>query len=116
MSLGVAKTQWYTQWIKRNVLRQSTPRKDRELALIHDFLESVCFNCVQCLQLEFIFDQFESPSWVGNLPVRVGEPAGGSLGADEYKVAITTPFAMIVSLPYFHTADFYTVLGSMYLG
>jgi hypothetical protein len=41
--------------------------------------------------------QFESPLWAGNLPVRLGEPAGGSLSADEYKFALTTPLPIIVS-------------------
>lgn len=29
--------------------------------------------------------QFEMPSWVARLPRQVGYPAGGSLGADEWK-------------------------------
>lgn len=41
--LGVAKTQWYTQWIKTNALWADTPKKERELHFIHDFLESVSF-------------------------------------------------------------------------
>lgn len=44
--------------------------------------------------------QFESPLWAGRLPLRVGEPAGGSLTADEYKFAVTGPWAMIVCLSY----------------
>ncbi|KAJ7720064.1 hypothetical protein B0H14DRAFT_3521066 [Mycena olivaceomarginata] len=39
---------------------------------------------------------FESPLWAGRLPLRVGEPAGGSLTADEYKFAMTGPWAMII--------------------
>ncbi|KAJ7879780.1 hypothetical protein B0H14DRAFT_2341287, partial [Mycena olivaceomarginata] len=39
--------------------------------------------------------KFESPLWAGRLPL--GEPAGGSLTADEYKFAVTTPWAMMVS-------------------
>ncbi|KAF8194885.1 hypothetical protein K438DRAFT_1445334, partial [Mycena galopus ATCC 62051] len=77
--LGVAKTQWYNRWIQTNALRTDTTRKHRELHLIHDFLET-----------------FESPLWAGRLPLRVGEPAGGSLTADEYKFAVTSPWAMIV--------------------
>lgn len=40
--------------------------------------------------------QFESPLWAGRLPLRVGEPAGGSLTADEYKFAVTGPWAIVV--------------------
>ncbi|KAJ7725789.1 hypothetical protein B0H16DRAFT_1665830 [Mycena metata] len=79
--LGLAKTQWYNQWIQTNTLRADTPRKNRELHLIHDFLES-----------------FEAPLWAGRLPLRVGEPAGGSLTADEYKFAVTGPWAMIIPM------------------
>ncbi|KAF8144902.1 hypothetical protein K438DRAFT_1631086, partial [Mycena galopus ATCC 62051] len=77
--LGIAKTQWYGQWIKTNTLRADTTRKNRELHMIHNFLET-----------------FEAPLWAGRLPLRVGEPAGGSLTADEYKFAVTGPWAMIV--------------------
>ncbi|KAJ6575942.1 hypothetical protein DFH09DRAFT_835249, partial [Mycena vulgaris] len=77
--LGVAKTQWYTRWIKTNALRGDTAKYEHELHFIHDFLES-----------------FESPKWAGRLPLRVGEPAGGSLTADEYKFAVTGPWAIIV--------------------
>lgn len=41
--------------------------------------------------------QFESPLWAGELPPRLGEPAGGSLSADAYKMATTGPLCMIVS-------------------
>ncbi|KAJ7305470.1 hypothetical protein DFH08DRAFT_721207, partial [Mycena albidolilacea] len=78
--LGIAKTQWYGQWIKTNTLRADTKLKERELHLIHNFLET-----------------FEAPLWAGRLPLRVGEPAGGSLTADEYKFAVTGPWAMIVT-------------------
>ncbi|KAI0363116.1 hypothetical protein BV20DRAFT_929772, partial [Pilatotrama ljubarskyi] len=40
---------------------------------------------------------FEIPAWVGRLPSRVGEPAGGSLSADEYKSLFTGPCVLIVS-------------------
>ncbi|KAJ7193721.1 hypothetical protein GGX14DRAFT_378758, partial [Mycena pura] len=77
--LGLAKTQWYTTWIKTGALRADTARFHRELHTIHEFLES-----------------FESPLWAGRLPLRVGEPAGGSLTADEYKFAVTGPWAIII--------------------
>jgi hypothetical protein len=40
--------------------------------------------------------QFEMPAWAGQLPSRIGSPAGGSLSADEYKVLITYVSPMIV--------------------
>ncbi|KAJ7046027.1 hypothetical protein C8F04DRAFT_939036 [Mycena alexandri] len=78
--LGVAKTQWYTQWIQTKTLRADTGLYHRELSFIHKFLAS-----------------YEAPQWAGHLPLRVGEPAGGSLSADEYKFAVTGPWAIIVS-------------------
>ncbi|KAJ7824386.1 hypothetical protein B0H14DRAFT_3728705 [Mycena olivaceomarginata] len=77
--LGLAKTQWYTVWIKSGSLRADTASFHRELHTIHEFLET-----------------FESPLWAGRLPLRVGEPAGGSLTADEYKFAVTGPWALII--------------------
>ncbi|KAJ7791987.1 hypothetical protein B0H14DRAFT_2395176, partial [Mycena olivaceomarginata] len=88
--LGVAKTQWYGYWVKNGCLRATdinfgrdcnTPGRERELNDIHKFLES-----------------FESPLWAGRLPLHVGEPAGGSLTADEYKFAVTGPWAIAVPL------------------
>jgi hypothetical protein len=46
--------------------------------------------------ISLLCPQFESPLWAGRLPMRVGEPAGGSLTADEYKFAVTGPWAIIV--------------------
>jgi hypothetical protein len=40
--------------------------------------------------------QFVAPPWAGRIPLRVGEPAGGSLTADKYKFATTGPWAMVV--------------------
>ncbi|KAF9468338.1 hypothetical protein BDZ94DRAFT_1279853 [Collybia nuda] len=79
--LGLAKTQWYTRWILSNSLRASTDKTPRELDLVHRFLR-----------------KFESPLWAGRLPLRVGEPAGGSLTADEYKFAVTGPWAIIIPI------------------
>ncbi|KAJ7776024.1 hypothetical protein DFH07DRAFT_732070, partial [Mycena maculata] len=75
----IAKTQGYTRWIKTNALRADTPKMEQELHSIHDFLES-----------------YKSPQWAGRLPMRVGEPAGGSLTADKYKCAVTGPWAIII--------------------
>ncbi|KAJ7342832.1 hypothetical protein DFH08DRAFT_703492, partial [Mycena albidolilacea] len=79
--LGVAKNQWYHRWIEGGTLRANTQKFYRELQFVHDFLES-----------------FEAPKWAGKLPLRVGEPAGGSLTADEYKFAVTGPWAVIIPL------------------
>ncbi|KAJ7846973.1 hypothetical protein B0H14DRAFT_2357355, partial [Mycena olivaceomarginata] len=79
--LGVAKTQWFDRWIETGALRGNTPQTARELNIVHKFLES-----------------FESPLWAGCLPLRVGEAAGGSLTADEYKFATTGPWAVVVSI------------------
>ncbi|KAJ7148860.1 hypothetical protein C8R46DRAFT_1167134 [Mycena filopes] len=79
--LGVAKNQWYSCWIQNGTLRGNTRQTRRELNIIHDFLES-----------------FESPLWAGRLPLRVGEPAGGSLTADEYKFAVTGPWAVVIPI------------------
>ncbi|CDO74258.1 hypothetical protein BN946_scf184642.g3 [Trametes cinnabarina] len=80
--LGVVKTQWYSRWIKGGALRADTEAGNkRELSVLHDFLES-----------------FEIPAWVGRLPSRVGEPAGGSLSADEYKLLFTGPCVLIIPI------------------
>ncbi|KAJ7911412.1 hypothetical protein B0H13DRAFT_2328377 [Mycena leptocephala] len=52
-----------------------------ELNVIHEFLES-----------------FEAPLWAGRLPLRVGEPSGGSLPADEYKFAVAEPWAIMIPI------------------
>ncbi|KAI0826965.1 hypothetical protein BC628DRAFT_1502389 [Trametes gibbosa] len=86
--LGVVKTQWYTRWIKPGVLRADTKAGNkRELTMMHAFL-----------------DTFEVPGWVGRLPLRVGEPAGGSLSADEYKHLIIGPGCIILPLIWYHFA------------
>ncbi|KZT26645.1 hypothetical protein NEOLEDRAFT_1062734, partial [Neolentinus lepideus HHB14362 ss-1] len=76
---GIAKNQWYAQWIQKKILRAPTANDGRELGLVHQFLET-----------------FESPLWAGRLPIRMGEPAGGSLTADEYKFATTVALPMIL--------------------
>ncbi|TFK81258.1 hypothetical protein K466DRAFT_502435 [Polyporus arcularius HHB13444] len=71
--LGVAKNQWYACWIKTQALRPDTKAgTKRELTVLHEFLNT-----------------FRVPAWVGRLPMKVGEPAGGNLTADEYKLLIT---------------------------
>ncbi len=39
--LGVAKTQWYVDWIKRGSFRASTTKRARELDIVHRFLDTV---------------------------------------------------------------------------
>ena len=41
------------------------------------------------------------PLWAGKLPSRVGEPAGGSLLANEYKLAAIYTWPIVVSSIYF---------------
>ncbi|CDO75664.1 hypothetical protein BN946_scf184941.g17 [Trametes cinnabarina] len=80
--LGVVKTQWYACWIKPGVLRADTKAgTKRELSMMHRFLET-----------------FEVAPWVGRLPLRVGEPAGGSLTADEYRHLIVGPGCIILPI------------------
>ncbi|GBE85372.1 hypothetical protein SCP_0705590 [Sparassis crispa] len=43
--LGVVKLQWYGQWIKHNALRANTAKNKCELALLHEFLETM--SCTQ---------------------------------------------------------------------
>lgn len=38
---GMAKWQWYEIFIKRKVLRPSTVTMERELPILHNFLETV---------------------------------------------------------------------------
>ncbi|OSD07052.1 hypothetical protein PYCCODRAFT_1359395 [Trametes coccinea BRFM310] len=80
--LGVVKTQWYGRWIKPGVLRAETKAGNkRELSVMHTFLET-----------------FEVAPWVGRLPLRVGEPAGGSLTADEYRHLLVGPGCIILPI------------------
>ncbi|KAJ7222107.1 hypothetical protein GGX14DRAFT_532195 [Mycena pura] len=79
--LGAAKNQWFTRWFETGALRANTPKTTRELNVVHQFLES-----------------FEAPLWAGRLPLRVGETAGGSPTADEYKFATTGPWAIVIPL------------------
>ncbi|KZV81223.1 hypothetical protein EXIGLDRAFT_575436, partial [Exidia glandulosa HHB12029] len=68
--LGIVKTLWFEVWIKTKALRKNTDGgRSRELDFVHRLL-----------------DEFEAPSWLGRLPKHVGEPAGGNLSADEWRV------------------------------
>lgn len=102
--VGIIKTQWYTQWILTSALRASTQTRTRELDLMHTFLST-----------------FEAPLWDGKLPLRVGEPAGGSLTADEYKFAATTAWPITVShfilygIHYIHHAIQIPIIWDMFI-
>ncbi|TFK48343.1 hypothetical protein OE88DRAFT_1613496, partial [Heliocybe sulcata] len=78
--LGLAKNQWYARWIQTKALWAPTSKSEREIGMLHNFLETV-----------------ESPLWAGRLPLRMGEPAGGSLTADKYKFASTSVLLIVVS-------------------
>lgn len=65
--LGLIKTHFYNIWVQLKVLR-----KTKELRRFHDLLSK--------LQL---------PSFLGRLPALMGEPAGGSLTADQWLIAAT---------------------------
>lgn len=62
--LGLVKTHFYHIWVQNKILR-----KKHELAALHAFLKD-----------------FELPAFLGRLPALVGEPAGGSLTADQWMV------------------------------
>ncbi|KIJ08421.1 hypothetical protein PAXINDRAFT_18445 [Paxillus involutus ATCC 200175] len=86
--LGIVKTQWYSQWIQTPALRASTDKRARELDVIHRFLAS-----------------FETPLWAGKLPTHVGEPAGGSLTADEYKFSACSAWPIIIPVVWVRFID-----------
>ncbi|KZV89288.1 hypothetical protein EXIGLDRAFT_771925 [Exidia glandulosa HHB12029] len=69
--LGVVKNLWFEVWVKgTKALRANTDAgRTRELDIIHKLLA-----------------EFEAPPWLGRLPKSVGEPAGGSLSSDEWRV------------------------------
>lgn len=65
--LGVVKTHFYHIWVQTKILRKSD-----ELPALHAFLKD-----------------FQMPAYLGRLPALVGEPAGGSLTADQWMVLAT---------------------------
>ncbi|KAI0026577.1 hypothetical protein K488DRAFT_32337, partial [Vararia minispora EC-137] len=77
---GLGKNQWFSRWIQTGALCSDTEAgTQRELHDFHAFMDTV-----------------EIPSWAGHLPRGVGNPAGGSLSADEYKVLLTCIAVMVV--------------------
>jgi hypothetical protein len=94
---GIVKTLWYNKWIQTSALCKSTDKRARELDIIHKFLATVRICLVLVSLPSLTQNQFKVPLWAGQLPSRVGEPAGGSLTADEYKLAVTYAWPIIVS-------------------
>ncbi|EJD44740.1 hypothetical protein AURDEDRAFT_166225 [Auricularia subglabra TFB-10046 SS5] len=73
MLLGIVKNLWFYTWIRgTKALRANTDARDHELSYIHQLLHDM-----------------DAPPWVGRLPKYVGEPRGGNLSSDEYKVLST---------------------------
>ncbi|KAF7366659.1 hypothetical protein MSAN_00923800 [Mycena sanguinolenta] len=65
--LGVVKTHFYHIWVQQNILR-----KTKELRSLHAILANL-----------------RMPARLGRLPSLIGEPAGGSLTADQWLIFIT---------------------------
>lgn len=66
--------------------------------MMHEFLAKVSHHYKQ-IYLMFAYNaKFQVPGWVGRLPMRVGEPAGGSLTADEYRHLMVGPGCIIVCI------------------
>ncbi|KAF8155108.1 hypothetical protein K438DRAFT_2026517 [Mycena galopus ATCC 62051] len=72
--LGVVKTHFYHIWVQLNVLR-----KTKELRTLHALL-----------------DKLKLPADLGHLPSLIGEPAGGSLTADQWLVFATVVAPLII--------------------
>ncbi|THU81926.1 hypothetical protein K435DRAFT_692588, partial [Dendrothele bispora CBS 962.96] len=72
--LGVVKTHFYHIWVQQGILR-----KNKELKALHGMLS-----------------QLTLPSKLGRLPRLIGEPAGGSLTADQWLIfaTIVAPLAI----------------------
>ncbi|KAF7358278.1 hypothetical protein MVEN_00876900 [Mycena venus] len=72
--LGVVKTHFYHIWVQLNVLR-----KTKELRSLHAILAKL-----------------KLPAHLGRLPSLIGEPAGGSLTADQWRVFATVVAPLII--------------------
>ncbi|RXW14412.1 hypothetical protein EST38_g11447 [Candolleomyces aberdarensis] len=72
--LGLVKTHFYHIWVQSKILR-----KTKELNALHKILV-----------------EFTMPSYLGRLPALIGEPAGGSLTADQWLVMapVVAPIAI----------------------
>ena len=95
---GIVKNHWYGVFIKSSILRASTDKSACELDVIHRFLETVSVLTISEVLCDLTcITQFETPLWAGKLPLKVGEPAGRSLSADEYKFAAMVALPLVVS-------------------
>ncbi|KAK7008315.1 hypothetical protein R3P38DRAFT_2552218 [Favolaschia claudopus] len=72
--LGIVKTHFYHIWVQLNVLR-----KTKELRTLHALLSKL-----------------KLPAHLGRLPSLIGEPAGGSLTADQWLVFATIVAPLII--------------------
>lgn len=89
----MVKTHFYHIWVQHKILR-----KTKELRRLHAILSEVSYLelaarlCLNQLQLSI-------PAKLGRLPSLIGEPAGGSLTADQWLVfaTVVAPLAVSVS-------------------
>ncbi|KAG2092753.1 hypothetical protein BD769DRAFT_1678950 [Suillus cothurnatus] len=96
--LSIVKTLWYNKWIQTSALHKSTDKSAQELNIIHKFLATMHICLVLVSSPSLTQNQFEVPLWVGQLPSHVGEPAGGSLTVDEYKLAVTYTWPIVITI------------------
>jgi hypothetical protein len=78
--LGLVKTHWYNIWIQLKVLRPT-----KELARFHDILSRV--RCIEKCVTWSDPPQLLIPTYLGRVPALMGEPAGGSLTADQWMIS-----------------------------
>lgn len=88
--LGVVKCLWYEVWIKgTKALRANTDAgRQRELQFIHTLLA-----------------EYEAPPWLGRLPKHIGEPAGGNLSSDEWRILAEAYGPVILPVLWSQTQD-----------
>ncbi|KJA24792.1 hypothetical protein HYPSUDRAFT_53569 [Hypholoma sublateritium FD-334 SS-4] len=72
--LGLVKTHFYHIWVQNNVLR-----KTKELRRLH-----------------ILIAEIEMPKKLGRLPAMIGEPAGGSLTADQWLIFATVVAPLVI--------------------
>ncbi|TFK47537.1 hypothetical protein OE88DRAFT_1714432 [Heliocybe sulcata] len=76
--LGLVKSHFYHVWVQLKVLR-----KTKELRVLHGIL-----------------GQFQLPAKLGHLPSLIGEPAGGSLTADQWRILATVVSPLVIWAEY----------------
>ncbi|KJA21043.1 hypothetical protein HYPSUDRAFT_1089591 [Hypholoma sublateritium FD-334 SS-4] len=72
--LGLVKTHFYHIWVQNNILRRT-----KELRLLH-----------------LLIAKIEMPKKLGRLPAMIGEPAGGSLTADQWLIFATVVAPLVI--------------------